>query len=528
MLSAKRFLAVPLFLFTLLLFTYGIASQEVIGFESRFYLFALEMWQSGFTWFPTTYQQPYADYPVSYTFLIYLAANMAGELNKFVAILPSAIAAALTVTLTYQIGKLHDKNWGVMAAGLLILTFTFFKSARTLSLDIFPVFITTACFYIAYLSECHKKKPALWVLISLLLLSFSFRGPIGFIIPAGVLCGFYLVNKHISFLVKFSLSALGALMLGVLILLSLAYYVGQMHFLQNVLRMEVWGRMSGSDLPFYYYWLVGLKDYSLSFPLALLTSVGVVYSFLQKRNLTQQTLLMQLIAWALIILIGMSLAGEKKVRYILTISPAIALLAAYPFHKNVKDNYFIFLRKGIIILLFFLPLLLLILLKFAPISYQLMLTHMSRLILLMAILQMVNMGVWCVMKRNHINYNVLLTAVLSVTVFFIFVVEPIEQQHNAAKQFVKRIEAERAFTNLPLAFYNEQPDGLPIKYLINMPSLSYPEFVYGLENLNHKMGAKLYITSEEFFLDLPKSLIERTRIIAHGKMAHVNVVAFVL
>lgn len=158
MLSAKRFLAIPLFLFTLLLFTYGIASQEVIGFESRFYLFALEMWQRGFTWFPTTYQQPYADYPVGYTFLIYLAANIAGELNKLIAILPSAITAALTVTMTYQIGKLHDKNWGIMAAGLLILTFTFFKSARTLSLDIFPVFITTTCFYIAYLAQLNKKK----------------------------------------------------------------------------------------------------------------------------------------------------------------------------------------------------------------------------------------------------------------------------------------------------------------------------------------------------------------------------------
>lgn len=365
------------------------------------------------------------------------------------------------------------------------------------------------------------------MLISLLLLGFAFRGPIGFIIPAGALCGFYLVSKNTAFLVKFSLSAVGALLLGVLTLLSLAYYVGQMHFLQDVLRMEVWGRMSGSDLPFYFYLLVGLKDYSLSFPLALLTSAGMVYYLLQKRNLAQQLLLLQLGAWVFIVLFGMSFVGEKKIRYILTISPAIALLAAYPFNRNVKENYFVFLRKGIISLLFFSPLILLMLIKFSPTSYQLMLTHISRLMLLMAILQVVNIVAWGVMHRNYVNYNVLLTAILSVASFLIFVVEPIEQQHNATKQFVKRIEAERAFSNLPLAFYNEQPDNLPIKYLINMPALSYPEFVYGLENLNNKVGAKLYITSEEFFLALPKSLIERTRIVAQDKMAHVNVVAFI-
>src|SRR5436853_4703271 len=109
-----------LFFFSLILFTWGISSQEVIGFESRFYLFAQEMWQNGPSWFPTTYHEPYPDYPGLSTFLIYLSARAAGSLNKLAAIFPSAVAAALTVVMTYAIGALHSKRWGICAVFLLL------------------------------------------------------------------------------------------------------------------------------------------------------------------------------------------------------------------------------------------------------------------------------------------------------------------------------------------------------------------------------------------------------------------------
>ena len=40
-------------------FTYGwLKPAEIIRFESRFYLFALEMWRHGISWFPTSYTIP--------------------------------------------------------------------------------------------------------------------------------------------------------------------------------------------------------------------------------------------------------------------------------------------------------------------------------------------------------------------------------------------------------------------------------------------------------------------------------------
>src|SRR5437899_1651272 len=111
--------AIWIFLGGLFLFTMGLHHQEIIGFESRFYLFALEMWRHGFTGFPTTYQEPYPDYPVSSTALIYLSAKLFGTLNKWVAVFPSAVASASTLSATYLIGALQERRWGFYSVGFL-------------------------------------------------------------------------------------------------------------------------------------------------------------------------------------------------------------------------------------------------------------------------------------------------------------------------------------------------------------------------------------------------------------------------
>ncbi|HLB57816.1 MAG TPA: hypothetical protein VJL60_03275, partial [Gammaproteobacteria bacterium] len=69
MIRNRYFEAVVIFFLGLIIFTIGLSHQEVITFEARFYLFALEMWRHGLSFFPTTYEQPYPDYPVTSTAL---------------------------------------------------------------------------------------------------------------------------------------------------------------------------------------------------------------------------------------------------------------------------------------------------------------------------------------------------------------------------------------------------------------------------------------------------------------------------
>ena len=70
------FEVLAIFAVSLFIFTWNVSTQEVIGFESRFYLFALEMWRHGLSWFPTTYHKPYPDYPVTSTILPTITARL--------------------------------------------------------------------------------------------------------------------------------------------------------------------------------------------------------------------------------------------------------------------------------------------------------------------------------------------------------------------------------------------------------------------------------------------------------------------
>src|SRR5579871_5924669 len=107
-----RMEAFLVFIGGLILFTLGLAHQEIIGFESRFYLFALEMWRHGVSLFPMTYREPYPDYPVTSILCIHFFAHLFGGLNKFTAVFPSALAGAFTLVFTYLLGALHHRLWG--------------------------------------------------------------------------------------------------------------------------------------------------------------------------------------------------------------------------------------------------------------------------------------------------------------------------------------------------------------------------------------------------------------------------------
>ena len=80
-------------LLALLLFIVGDWHQAIIGFDSRFVLFAKEMLRQGPSFFPTTYGQPYADYPGTATFFSFVFARLFGAPNHLANILPTALAS---------------------------------------------------------------------------------------------------------------------------------------------------------------------------------------------------------------------------------------------------------------------------------------------------------------------------------------------------------------------------------------------------------------------------------------------------
>jgi hypothetical protein len=81
----KKLASSPLFASTIIfaagffLFTGALFNHEFVQFEARFGLFAQEMFRNGLSFFPTTYNHYYPDYPATQTILTYFLALAIGN-----------------------------------------------------------------------------------------------------------------------------------------------------------------------------------------------------------------------------------------------------------------------------------------------------------------------------------------------------------------------------------------------------------------------------------------------------------------
>lgn len=111
----------------LLLFCAQAKGRAIIGFDSRFVLFAQEMLRHGPSLLPTTCGEPYPDYPGTSTLL----SLPFGRVDSLGAWLPSALAAAAVVALVYRLLEPVSQRWVLLAVALSLLTATFVRSRWT-------------------------------------------------------------------------------------------------------------------------------------------------------------------------------------------------------------------------------------------------------------------------------------------------------------------------------------------------------------------------------------------------------------
>ena len=517
----NRFIALGLFFYGLVLFTCGLDHREIIGFESRFYLFALEMWRHGPTWFATTYHQPYPDYPATGVYFIYLFSKMLGELDKFTAIFPSAVAAALTLSVTYLIGALYDKRWGIAAVCVLLFTNAFVAEARTVSLDQYTTLVTAACFYLAYSAKLlHQTRRLIWI-FPLLIFGFAMRGPIGLVIPTGVLCIFYMLEKDVK---RFLITGILAILLLVIcgaILLGIAYQVGGEQFVKDVLQLQAFGRMNdGKALPWSFYWLESFGAYAIAYPLAILVLLGVKNAEPQDKKLLQN-----LLGWALIIVLGLSIPSDKKIRYILPFAPALALICGYLVTVTREKKYLHHLWNAFNYFCMIFPFLcvvaLIVVRKKHP---ELNLDHTS-LVSFFILMEIV----LCVLhwQVKHKELVALFIASFTFVMGYIFIAEPINLQLNKTRDFVLGVEALRLQQHAQLVFYHEGTDGLVIKYLVNTPTDVQPVFVNDVDALSKLNEPVFVVSTEENFQQMPKEMINTAHVVTRGRLGREIFVVFV-
>lgn len=510
----------------LLLFTLGIRGQEVIGFESRFYLFAEEMWQHGLSLFPTTYSEPYPDYTALGTILIYFSAKMFGELNKFTALFPQVLFSSLIVVLTYLIGALESKQHGFRATLWLLLTFMFFKSARLISLDIYPAFITTLAFYLVERGKRLNINYDFWV-YGCFILGFAVRGPIGLVIPTGVAVMAYLAEKRWRKAMIMGLCSSILLLFCMLILISMAYHAGGKAFVLKVIQMQILGRFEGVFRPFYYYFLNSFAAYSLSYFFALIIMARFLFEVCTKDCsdvVTRKKMLMILkyTLWAGVIYIGMSIPGDKKTRYVLPAAPALALICAGCY----ENSRFKKVEQWMTGILFTLPILFITaLLYFKACRVIGREIDVMRPSIVLGAFMLFNFILYRKFKSLHqLSPMILCSTVLSFICFYFIVIEPIMLTSEQGKAFITTIEKKRAKSQAKLFFYRERKDGIAIKYLIDMPELEKPGFIQKEYDLLTQVDPFFVIMREKVYEHLSIPLKNTFTVVAKNHLGHAKVI----
>ncbi|NIF27117.1 glycosyltransferase [Pantoea sp. Tr-811] len=490
-------------LLALLLFCAGAQGLAPIGFDSRFVLFAQEMLRHGPTVFPTTYGQPYADYTALSTLFIWLLSLPMGAVDSLGAWLPSAFAGAVIVTLMYRLLAPFSLRWAWASIVMLVLTATFVSEVRAVSQDLMLAAVAFAVFYLGYAHDHHGAGRRWPLLFALLLLGFGIRGPIGLVVPTGMLCSYYLLAGQWRRMLVFGVLASVLLALCVGLLLWLAKASGGQAFLDDVIRMQFMGRMDGSEgaSSALFYFSSSLGNYALAYPLALLVLIaaGLAQARLQGPALR---LVVYCAAAGLLVMLGLSIPLAKKARYVLPMLPMAAIVAAYPF-QVAQGRLFAWLRGLIQALWLVLPGVLMIALLVAHRRYAEQLGSISVPVAVLAALQLLAVSrLWWPRRRAEVLAG---CAVLAVWLVYVAVFEPVQRRLYDTRAFTQAVMAQVAQQPAPLVLHRLGQDAKAIKFMVNVDHDLQPLFTETPGQLQALQGPAWVIMARQDFQALQGS-----------------------
>jgi 4-amino-4-deoxy-L-arabinose transferase-like glycosyltransferase len=506
-------------------------------------MFAQEMLRNGPSFFPTTYDQPYPDYPGTSTFMIYLASVPFGKVTPFSAVLPAAVVSALILVVIYWIGAIHSRQWGLFAVPIALFTHEFLSRSRSLTPDQYVSLATALGFYLAYSANVYGRKKRLWLIPLVWIASFAFRGPIGIVIPAAVVCAYYLFNRDFKLFVLMAFTSSVLFLLCFKGLLVAAAYQGGAVFAEHVWKMQMAGRMSEPARHWIgYYWTDSFVRYAVAYPIAVIVAISLYKKILRREN-ADYRFLGYLILWMFVILLGMSIPSTKKMRYIVPIVPAAALLASYifiaPLQKGIlsglKEIFLGFCRWfpagtgifALVVWVFGSQITAFVMRSYGKQFPSVLAGYYLVTIFLMAVLTAV---VWRVNARFKEGpwRDLVLTTIGAVTLVIITVCieEPIACDLDGTRPFVEKVETLQKQNQGDLVFYKIGADKEAIKFMVNLDKPVKPQFIKSPEAILSYRVSVFFISREEDFADLPKDVAQHVKLLASGKIGGDNYVVF--
>jgi 4-amino-4-deoxy-L-arabinose transferase-like glycosyltransferase len=520
-----------IFLCGVIVFAIG-PMPEFIGFQARFGLFAQEMFRHGPTFFPMTYHGPYPDYPATSTLLIYLVSLPFGQVTPLAAVLPAAVVSALILVVTYRIGAMRSRRWGLAAVLFTLFTVEFLSASRSIALDQYTSLAVALSFYLAYSADCLGRRKRLWRLVPVWIFGFAFRGPIGLVVPAVVVCSYYLWNR------RWRLSMLAAISAGVTLavclagLLTAAKMQGGEAFAQAVLDAQMTGRYSGRGEAATYYWSRCFASYAPAYPLAIAV-VACRFKDILRRITGDANLLGSLAIWALIVLTAMSIPAAKKIRYVLPIVPALALMASLLMVETAPKGMLLAIKRWFLGICLSLPACMAVAVlavflftwRVEPSWKAHYFSTLAVLILLAAIAAGLRRK-WS--GRPESDLATLAVAVAAFVALNVGIADPIRYGLERTRPFVSQVETLYEKNPGTLVFFRVGPDAEGIKFMANLSKPLVPRFLYSFDELQELPGTLYIIAKEQMFQTLPADDAGQMRVLGRGKIGHADFVILTL
>ena len=473
-----RLESLGIFLFALLLFTLGIWDQQPQGFDGRWALFLQEMFRHGASLFPTTYGQPYADYPGTATFFSYVFARLFGAPNHLANVLPTALASAGVVALIYRLLVPASRPWALLTVLLTLLTTQLLEKSRSVCLDQMVAVLCVGSFYLLHSGERLGSRFRQLAVFPLFILGFAIRGPLGLIEVCGVVCVYWALGRPGARVRQVLIHGIVGLVLLAAcwwLLVKLARISGGDGFADEVFKMQVGGRLDESGEPFYFYFQLSLYRYFPVVPLALVTLVALRHRWAERFDDPVQ-LVVRLGACGLMILLGLSVPHFKRAYYILPMVPMFAAVAAYGLFQ--AQGWLSGVRRGYEWLVAALPGLCVVAVFVCRHGWQ---KHgywpdvsLPLLVGALVLLQVAAVLAW---RRTGRLVWLSAFALGAQWLVLVTVVEPAKDLQFDTRQFVGQVEALRVSQPGQLVFLNLGRDTWAVRYMMNLDHDEQPLFV---------------------------------------------------
>ncbi len=482
--------------FFLCAYTFAQPFRDIYGPETCNALMAREMIEDRMSLIPKALGQPYPDYPPLYFWLETMFSKPLGHITTLSTVLPSALSAVGILALTFFLGRSINVRTGWLSVLILATIPKFWLEAGSVTIDMLLAFNTTAAILCLYSRDkCHSSGKRIAYAVgatTFILFAFFTKGLIGVVLPAISWGGYLFWERRWKNLFAFAFFIIFVGLLCMAIELSIVYNAGGRQLFDDVLRMQITGRITEKANKSFSYYPICLLEIGNIWWLVILYGFTRFHAGKSEKSMfyrirktaTDHPANRLAIIWFLGILAVFTLASSKHSRYLLPLYPAAALIITFWAENIFENGHILFANTWRYIINILTGMILLAGLVY-PLFYKQFIFIPAALIL-----------IWfaagitlCLLARKQIEVKYRLAgSILSLFMVGLtgsnLMVIPAFSRKASGRTFIETVES-KFDSNLPLVIYNIKPDGDGVKFaLYSKRKPSSIRFVKTLEELN--------------------------------------------